>query len=74
MRKNKEKEKEKIENKSKNGKKKKKKQKRHTNKKKGNNPKWRKSKTNNLYGGTKRTKTIPWLMADPSFLIIKTKR
>lgn len=42
--------------------------------KKVNYPKWRKSKTNNLHGGTKRTKTIPWLMADPSFLIIKTKR
>ena len=27
-----------------------------------------KSETNNLYGGTKKTNTISWLMADPSYV------
>ena len=53
--------------------KKKKKKKRKRNKKvndqKVNYPKGRKSETNNLYGGTRKTKTISWLMADPSYVI-----
>lgn len=38
------------------------------NDKKVNYPKGSKSETNNLYGGTKKTKTISWLMADPSYV------